>query len=96
MTQHNLNRPQGSTGRFQSAFTVQRQYWALWLKSRLRRTRMPQTFMMLAGVMLSALVLCAVMATIVIFDIVMLLVSTMQNPFRHKNNLRFPTVRANA
>lgn len=96
MTQHNVNRPQGGTRRFHRAFTMQRQYWALWLKSRLRRTRLPQIFMILAGVMLSSLVLCAVMATIVIFDIVMMLVSTIQKTFRHKNNLRFPTVRGNA
>src|SRR5471030_1517234 len=93
MTQHNVNCPQGGTGRFQSALAMQRQYWALWLKSRLRRTRLPQTFMMLAGMMLSALVLCIIMVTIVIFDLVLLLVSAMQTPFRGKKNLHFPTVR---
>ncbi|GBU14562.1 hypothetical protein AwEntero_31630 [Enterobacterales bacterium] len=96
MTQHNLHRPEGGIGRFHSAFTLQRQYLTLWLKSRLRRTRLPQTFMVLAGVILSAMVLCTIMAAIVIFDIVMLLVSVMQKLFRRRNNLRFPAVRANA
>lgn len=95
MTQQNVNRPGSFSERFSNAFKMQRQYWSLWLKSRLRRTRLPQVFMILAGVLVSAPVLGAVMATIVIFDIVMLLVSAIKKPFRPRRNLHFPSVRAN-
>lgn len=96
MTQHNSSRSSLFIERVNNGFNTQRQYWALWFKSRLRRTRVPQVFMLMAAVLLSALMLSIVMATIVTFDIALLLVSVLKRPFHRKKTLRFTVFRANA
>lgn len=95
MTQHTITRPSTFFERIRKVFSIQRQYWTLWLASRLRRSQKPQALRVLAGMLLRVVILCSVMVTIIIFDVMVLLVSVFQKTFQRKRHSYCPTLRAN-